>query len=97
MQRSTGWGSGDANPIRFGLSCVVKHAGWPERGSARCSRVRVPGGAALNCWGGGAAETAYSGTADGSLVTKVNHFYNGSDCYDNVMSWEGMPIGEPDF
>ena len=22
---------------------------------------------------------------------------DGSDCYDNVMSWDGMPIGEPDF
>ena len=39
--------------------------------------MRLPGGAALHCWGGGAAQTAYSGTADGSLVTKVNHFYNG--------------------
>ena len=26
-----------------------------ERGPARCSRVRFPGGAALYCWGGGAA------------------------------------------
>ena len=39
--------------------------------------MRVPGGAALNCWGGGAAETASSEKADGSLVTKVNLFYNG--------------------
>ena len=80
-----------------GCRAWLKHAGWLERGSVRCSRVIFPGGAALNCWGSGAAETASSGMADGSLVTKVNHFYNGSDCYDNVMSWEGMPIGEPDF
>ena len=43
--------------------------------------MRLPGGAALHCWGGGAAQTAYSGTADGSLVTKVNHFYNGGKWY----------------
>ena len=65
-------------PNPFGLFGGWKPAGWLERGSARCSRVRLPGGAALNCWGGGAAQTAYSGTADGSLVTKVNHFYNGT-------------------
>ena len=47
LQRNTGWG----DPIRFRLSCVVKHAGWLERGSVRCSRVIFPGGAALNCWG----------------------------------------------
>ena len=41
--------------------------------------MRFPGGAALHCWGGGAAETASSEKADGSLVTKVNLFYNG--CY----------------
>ena len=39
--------------------------------------MRFPGGAALNCWGGGAAETASSEKADGSLVAKVNLFYNG--------------------
>ncbi len=31
----------------------------------------------MNCWGGGAAETASSGEADLGLATKVNHFYNG--------------------
>ncbi len=25
---------------------------WLERGSDRCSRVRVPGGTAFHCWGG---------------------------------------------
>ena len=40
------------------------HAVWPERGSVRCSRVRLPGGVALHCWGGGAAETASSEKAD---------------------------------
>ena len=39
--------------------------------------MRFPGGAVLNCWGGGAAETASSEKADGSLVTKVDLFYNG--------------------
>ena len=55
LQRSTGWGSGDANPIRFRLSRGLLPAGWLERGPVRCSRVRFPGGAVLNCWGGGAA------------------------------------------
>ena len=58
LQRSTGWGSGDADPIRFRLSRVINHAGSLERGPDRCSRVRVPGGAVLHCWGGGAAQTA---------------------------------------
>ena len=31
----------------------------------------------MHCWGGGAAWPASSGMADGGLVTKVNHFYNG--------------------
>ena len=30
-------------------------AGWLERGPVRCSRVRFPGGAVLQCWGGGAS------------------------------------------
>ena len=74
---STGWGSKDADPIRFRLSCVLMRAGWPERGPVRGSRVRFPGGAVLYCWDGGAAKTASSEKADGSPVTKVNHFYNG--------------------
>ena len=77
MQRSTGWGSKDADPIRFGLSCGLRPAGRLERGPDRCSRVRFPGGAVLNCWDGGAAKTASSEKADGSPVTKVNHFHNG--------------------
>ena len=36
--------------------------------------MRFPGGAALHCWGGGAAWPASSEMADGSPVTKVNHF-----------------------
>jgi hypothetical protein len=39
--------------------------------------VRFQGGAALNCWSGGAAKTAFSKKADYSHVTIVNHFYNG--------------------
>ena len=46
------------DPIRFRLSRGLRLAGWLERGAARCSWVRVPGGAVLNCWGGGAAQTA---------------------------------------
>ena len=45
----------DAEPIRFRLSCGLRPAEWLERGPARCSRVRFPGGAVLHCWGGGAA------------------------------------------
>ena len=32
----------------------------------------------MYCWDGGAARTASSEKADGSPVTKVNHFYNGT-------------------
>ena len=39
--------------------------------------MRFPSGSALNCCGGGAAEAASSEKADGSLVAKVNLFYNG--------------------
>ena len=52
-QRSTGWGGTDACPIRFRLSWGLRPAGWLERGPDRCSRVRLPGGAVLHCWGGG--------------------------------------------
>ena len=52
-------------PNPFRLSCGLRPAGWLERGSDRCSRVRLPGGAVLNCWDGGAAQTA--SMADGSL------------------------------
>ena len=69
MQRNTGWGSEDATPILLGLSSE-----WLERGPDRRFRVRVPGGAVLNCWGGGAVNAASSGKANDSLVTKVNHF-----------------------
>ena len=44
----------------------------------------------MNCWGGGAAETASSEKADNGHVTKVNHFYNGDDCI--VIDF---PRGEP--
>ena len=27
----------------------------------------------------------------------MNSPREGTDCYDNVMSWDGMPIGEPDY
>ena len=52
-QRNTGWGSGDADPIRLRLARGLRLAGRLERGSARCSRVRFQGGVALSCWGGG--------------------------------------------
>ena len=67
---------GRPNPVRA-VRRVEARGVAAERGSARCFRARLPGGAALNCWGGGAAQTAYSGTADGSLVTKVNLLHNG--------------------
>ena len=78
LQHNTGWGSGGADPIRLRLSCGQRLAGWLERGPARCYQVRFPGGAALHCWGGGAAETASLEKADDRLVTKVNLCYNGS-------------------
>ena len=71
-----------ADPIRFGLRPAVRL----ERGSVRCFRVRVPGGAVLSCWGGGAAETASSGKADHGLATKVNPFYNGSSIMTPAMA-----------
>ena len=67
-------GDGDAAPIRFRLSRGGNSAWWLERGSARCSRVRFPGGVALHCWGGGAALTASLRMADDRLWTKVNLF-----------------------
>ena len=51
------------NPVQ----AVVRGRGsrcWLERGPDRCSRVIFPGGVALHCWGGGAAETASSEKAD---------------------------------
>ncbi len=77
MRRSTGWGSGDADLIRFRLSRVINHAGSLERGSDRCSQVRVPGGAVLHCWDGGAAQTASKRKVGGDSVTKVILSYNG--------------------
>ena len=46
-----------ARPPQSGSGCRADpwSAGWPERGPVRCSRVRFPGGAVLNCWGGGAS------------------------------------------
>ena len=53
-QRSTGWGSQDAYPIRFRLPA------WRlERGPNRCFWVRLPSGVALNCWGGGTPEADF--------------------------------------
>ena len=51
--------------------------------------MRFPGGAALNCWGGGAAWTASSEKADHGLATIVNLFYNGWLCALLVVP-EGM-------
>ena len=46
---------GRPNPVRA-VRSWSKHT-WDglSGDQARCSRVRLPGGAALNCWGGGAA------------------------------------------
>ena len=77
LQRNTGWGSGDRTQSGSGCRADRGPRRWLERGPVRSSRVRFPGGAALNCWGGGAAWTASSEKADGSPVTKVNLFYNG--------------------
>ena len=46
---------GRPNPVRA-VRRMVRHARWLERGSVRCSRVRLPGGAVLNCWDGGVAQ-----------------------------------------
>ena len=55
---------GKPNPVQ-----AVRAGGGPRGGLSgdpdRCSWVRVPGGAVLNCWGGGAAQTA--SMADSSL------------------------------
>ena len=84
LQRSTGWGSRNADPIRFRLPCGLRPVGWLERGSDRCSRVRVPGGAVLNCLGGGAALTASERKVGGDSVTKVILIYNG---HGDVFTW----------
>ena len=51
--------------------------------------MRFPGGAVLNCWGGGAAWTASSEKADGSPVTKVNLFYNSNQVTRGVQVFWG--------
>ena len=51
LQRNTG----GVVPIRPGLSRRAVPPGRLERGPVRCSRARFPGGAVLNCWGGGAS------------------------------------------
>ncbi len=62
-------------PAQSGPGC--SWWGWPVSGPVGRPRVRVPGGAALNSWGGGAAPAAFSEKADDSCVAKVNHFYYG--------------------
>ena len=47
--------------------------------------MRFPGGAVLNCWGGGAAQTASLEKADDRFVTKVNLFCNGPELNDIFM------------
>ena len=64
-----------------GRARAVGHAGWLERGPARCSRVRVPGGAALNCCGGGVAETASSELADAVMGLKPTIFTTVAEGY----------------
>ena len=72
------------NPVQAVVRAEAR--GWLERGSDRCSRVRIPGGAVLHCWGGGAAETASSGMADDRLVTKSTFFTTvAEDAYDHRM------------
>lgn len=55
--------------IRFRLP-----GGWLERGSARCSLAGFQDGAALHCWGDGAARTASPGMADDGLPPKSTIF-----------------------
>ena len=55
--------------------------------------MRFPGGAALNCWDGGAAQTASSGMVDRSLVTKVNLFYNGTCWRETWKKWWTWWVG----
>ena len=43
-----------------GVRAGNRPQGWLGWGSVRCSRVRFPGGAVLNCWGGGADELVES-------------------------------------
>ena len=64
-----GWAGGNVHPTRSRMP-----EGWLERGLARCSLVRFQGGAALHCWGGGAARTASSGLDDGGLQPKSTIF-----------------------
>ena len=45
-----------------------------ERGPDRCSRARFPGGAVLNCWGGGEAKAESSGKAGDGLSPESTFF-----------------------
>ena len=58
-------------PIRSGLSTRLRPGWWLELRSARCSRVRFPGGAVLNCWGGSASR---KGARKRVVVTSDDHF-----------------------
>ena len=75
-------GACSAAPAGEACARTQSGSGYPRGGLSgdqfRCSWVRFPSGAALHCWGGGAAQTASSGMADGSRATKINHFYNGA-------------------
>ena len=62
--------------------------------------MRIPGGAVLNCWGGGAANTSSSAEVGGDSVTKIILFYNGPAigvavgilAAALVFSWLGSPL-----
>ena len=74
MQRNDGWFGSNAGPIRYRLLRRLMLLSWLVRGSVRRSRVRFPGGAALNCWGGGTAQIVSSEVVDGPLRLKLTIF-----------------------
>ena len=71
---------GGVVPIRSGLSRRAVPRGRLERGPVRCSRVRFPGGAVLNCWGGGAFPF-------GQRLRKDRHW----SCYQSQPFYNGCP------
>ena len=66
-------------PTQSGSGCCSGFCPWGglSGDQLRCSRVQIPGGAALHCWGGRSTETASSEEVLLVVEARINLFYNG--------------------
>ena len=66
-------------PAQSGSGCRSGFCLWGglSEDQLRCSRVQLPGGAALHCWGGHSTETASSEEVFLVVEARINLFYNG--------------------